>query len=185
MLLEARKLTPRLCNPCFSLSRRPAPRLLLRWKAQAYLYQKAPIFNFLFSSTRPPLKGELGGVSVWGEGELPAVSSCSCPRPGSGARPRGCAEPGPHLCARDARAHICFRRGGEGVWRPFQDRPLALPCLSALFPKHSCGRSYDEVFRPFHSTQYTHLEVRPCLENNSGVGGFSAKGRLPERQARK
>lgn len=49
LLLEARRVTPLLCNPCFSFSRRPAARLLHE-EAQDCLHLKKPILNFLFHS---------------------------------------------------------------------------------------------------------------------------------------
>lgn len=52
LLLEARRVTPLLCNPCFSLSRRPAARLLHK-EAQDCLHLKTSILNFLFHSPPP------------------------------------------------------------------------------------------------------------------------------------
>ena len=127
-------------------------------------------------------KGGIWGRLSLGRSGAPHCLSPQQPSPGGRRTATWACGAGP-LLLRQGRARTTSRRGGKRTWRPFQDRTLARPCLSALFPKHSCGRSADRVFTFFHSTQYRHLEVRACLENISGVGGFSAKGRLPERQA--
>lgn len=80
LLLEARKVTPRLCN-LFFLSQLPGAGLLLLEKAQACLYLKAHIFNFLFSPNTSSFKGGAPNNSAWGEGALPVVAPAEAPAP--------------------------------------------------------------------------------------------------------
>lgn len=79
LLLEARRVTPLLCNPCFSLSRRPAARLLHK-EAQDCLHLKTSILNFLFHSPHPRLMSSFKG-RIWGRLSLGRRGVPHCLRP--------------------------------------------------------------------------------------------------------
>ena len=156
LLLEARRVTPLLCNPCFSFSRRPAAGLLHK-EAQDCLHLKTPILNFLFHSPPPmsSFKGGTWGRLSLGRREAPHYLRPQQPAPG-GRRTAPLARGAGPILMREgrARAPLCSEvaKGPEDLSRT---EPL-LPAASQLSFLNTVAAAQPTEFSDFFIPLTTH-----------------------------